>query len=259
MKNISFKSIIKLFLTGVFFSASAAFSSTFVSISPSMTETIYALNAQDSLLAVSKNCSYPIEATKKEKIGTSFLLNEEKIIKLKPNYILAFDSSMPQLIKFKKFNIIPICLKYNNVDSIIENIKKIAKLASKEAQGEILAKNLQRKIESSNKHKNKKILYVVQTTPMIITGKTSFISDIIKKSGNIPIGEELKFSYPIISEEYAIKKKPDVIVLSPFADEKNIKIYFPNTKTVKLTLEQNDIINRPSPRIYQSVEFFANL
>ena len=38
-----------------------------------------------------------------------------------------------------------------------------------------------------------------------------------------------------------------------------LKKLFPNAKIHFLTPEENDIINRPGPRIYKSVEFFANL
>ena len=99
----------------------------------------------------------------------------------------------------------------------------------------------------------------MQTKPMITVGNKSFLSDVMDKSGNISLTRNINAYYPTISEEFCIKQKPDVIVVSPFGDLKRVKQLFPNTKIVMLTKEQNDIINRPASRIYKSVEFFAKL
>ena len=94
---------------------------------------------------------------------------------------------------------------------------------------------------------------------MITVGKKSFITDIIEKSGNYSVTAGLNSFYPVILEEYAIKLKPDVVVLGAYTDENEARRYFPKTKIVKMTTDENDIINRPGPRVYKSVEFFSRI
>ena len=232
---------------------------TFVSLSPALTETMYALGAEDLLKAVSTACSYPKEANQKEKIGNNFFINNEKILQLRPDYILALDSSEFAVNKFKQFGIKPLCFKYPDINSIHENILTLGKITGKITEAQILVNTSNKKIALANKHKGKKILYLVQSTPMISIGKKSFITDIIDKSGNISITKNIDAFYPTISEEFAIMQKPDVIVLSFHFDEKRIKKLFPNAKIYFMNTNENDIVNRPGPRIYKSVEFFSSL
>ena len=169
------------------------------------------------------------------------------------------DSSEFALSKLKHIGLIPICFKYPNVESIHQNIIKIGELTRKKSEAEYLVKVSKQKIESIKTTQPKKVLYLVQTTPMITVGEKSFISDIINKSGNISVTKDINSYYPVITEEFAIKSKPDVIVVSNFTDNTRVKKLFPKTKIIVMTELQNDIINRPGPRIYKSVEFFAGL
>ena len=230
---------------------------TFVSLSPALTEVMYAIGAQNSLQAVSTTCSYPAEVKEKDVIGDTIFINEEKILLIKPDYILAPDSSGFAIEKFRRMGITPISFKNPNIKSIEENIISLGKMTGKEENAQLLVNKIEAEIKKANLHHNKKILYLIQTTPMISIGNKSFITDIIEKSGNISITKKLNYFYPVISEEFAISEKPDVIILSYWTDEKRIKKLFPYAKIIYMTEEENDIVNRPGPRIYESVKFFA--
>jgi len=261
MKNSMYKFLISTLITVLLCSTTIAqeVEKTFVSLSPALTEIMYALGAENMLLGVSNSCTYPKEAQKKEKIGDSFFINEEKIIQIKPNYILALDSSEFALSKFKKLDITPICLKYKSIEDIHKNILKIGAITNKKINAEKLVEKSSKKIASIQTRNPKRILYLVQTEPMITIGQKSFISDVIKKSGHISITADINSYYPVVTEEFLIQEMPDVIVVSNFTDNSRIKKLFPNTKIIVMPEELNDIINRPGPRIYKSVEFFAEL
>jgi len=254
--------IFGFFLQGVWsLPGGAVQAETYVSISPAMTEIIYALNAENKLLAVSTACKYPKEAQNKEKIGNSFFINDEKILKLRPDYILALDTSEFMLNKFKRFNIKPLCFKYPDIESVYKNISTLGKLTGQEKRADEIIKLSKKRIEFA-RYANKtpkKILYLVETMPLITIGKNSFITDIIEKSGHISVTSNINSYYPVILEEYAIKQRPDVIVLSHYCDDERIKKFFPNAKVLQLSKDENDIINRPGPRVYEAVEFFSRL
>lgn len=259
------KGVFKISLSGIIlFSGLSAYaeSARFVSISPAMTEIMFSIGAGDILFGVSDYCKYPKEAENKEKIGSGYFINEEKILKLRPRYILALDSSSFMLNKFKRFNIQPVCFKYPDIESVFENILTIGKMTGKEDGAKNVVNFARAKIslaKEQNKNPGRKILYLTQARPMITAGSKSFINDIIEKSGNISATKSLKSNYPVILEEFAISLEPDVVVLSFYCNENEVRKFFPKTKIVKMTMEENDIINRPGPRIYKAVEFFAKL
>ena len=90
--------------------------------------------------------------------------------------------------------------------------------------------------------------------------KKSFITSVIEASGNHSVTGNLDTFYPVISLEYVINQKPDIVLVDcNCSDDLYIKKIFPDAKIVKMTKEQADIINRPSVRVHKSVEFFAQL
>ena len=233
--------------------------STYVSLSPVPTEIIYALNAQDNLLGVSSTCNFPEDAKEKPIIGDTYFVNMEKLITLKPDYLFAMTSAKPKLGELALTKTKPIYFEFTKIEDIYDAIEKIAKLTNKQENSKKLISEIKTKIERNKTQKTQKILYIVQTNPLITIGNKSFITDIIKKSGHISVTEEINHYYPNITLEYALKTKPDVIVVCFPTDMEKIQKLFPNTKFVYLTEEERDIINRSGPRVYEAVKIFSNL
>ena len=234
----------------------------FVSTSPSLTELMYAIGAEDNLKAVSTQCSYPEEAKTKPVIGDTYFINEDMLLKIKPDYFLATDSAEFMLNKYKRFGIKPLALKYPNIEAIYDNILLLGQLTGKEENAQKVVNETKNKVEEAKKLNKspKKILYVISMQPFMTIGGKSFITDIIEKSGNHSVTKDLDTFYPAISLEYAINQKPDIIVLDYYCfSEGKLEKLFPNTKIVTMTKNDSDIIDRPANRIYKSVEFFAKL
>lgn len=257
-----FRYLINVFLafimlcSGFFIKAEAK---SFVSLIPALTEIMYKIGAQDQLIGVSTACTYPKEAQKKSIIGDTFFLNKERIIQLHPDYILALDTSKPLMSDFEKTSMKPLFFEFKNVDDIYINILKLGVITARENEAKELVKTIKSKAEVNKINKPKKILYLVQTTPMITIGSKSFISDVIAKSGQISVTSSIRDYYPNVSEEFAMKAKPDIIVVSFYSDISKLKKLFPNTKIIFLTKAQQDVINRPGPRVYEAIRYFASL
>ncbi len=234
----------------------------FVSTSPSLTELMYALDAQDMLKAVSTQCSFPEDAKNKPVIGDTYFIDEEMLLKIRPDYFLATDSAEFMINKYKRFGIKPLAYKYPNIDAIYDIIYDLGRLTNREENAKIIVNDLKEKIEAARQsNKNpKKILYVVSMHPFMTIGGRSFLTDIIEKSGNHSITKDLDTFYPAISVEYAMNQKPDIIVLDYYCfSEGKMEKLFPNAKIITMTKADSDIIDRPANRIYKSVEFFARI
>lgn len=257
MKKISiFKYLISLCL---FFVGLVSCASTYASLSPVTTEIIYALGAEENLLGVSSTCNYPLEVKQKEIIGDTYFVNMEKMVKLKPDYLFTMTSAKPMLGQLSLMNTKPIYFEFTKIDDVYSAINKIAKLTNSEKNASKLINDIQNKIEQTKTNNPKRILYIVQTNPLITIGNKSFITDIIEKSGHISVTSNINHYYPNITLEYAIKTNPDVIVVCFPDDMSKIKRIFPNTKILYLNENERDIINRSGPRVYKAVELFSKL
>ena len=254
MKISIFKFLISLSLLFL-----PCYATNYISISPVLTEIIYSINAQENLFGVSSVCNYPDDVKNKPIVVDTYFVNMEKIIQLKPDYLFSMESNKPMMAPVYQTKTKPVYFEFSNIDDIYKGIEKIAIIASKEDGAKILIQNIKNKIEKNKSNNPKKILYIVQFNPLIVVGKKSYINDVIEKSGHINVTSEINFSYPNITLEYALKSNPDVVILCYNDGEEKIKKLFPKAKIVQLTKEEQDIINRPSPRVWQAVEIFSRM
>lgn len=255
------KFISKLLISVVFaaFAAGFSYAKTFVSLSPALTEIMYAIGADADLIGVSTECNYPAAVKQKIKVGNAYYLNKEKILSLHPDYVLLADGAASVSKNFDKIGTKPLVYKINSVNSIYNTVLALGQLTGNVENSQYVVNNLKNEISATKTTQPKKILYLIQLNPLITIGNKSFISDMIKISGHKSVTSDLAAFYPAVSAEYILKLNPDLIVVSIKSDDKLLKKLFPNTKIIFLTKEQNDLINRPATRIDKAVKFFADL
>lgn len=230
-----------------------------ISMVPALTEIVFAIDGQESLIGVSSRCNYPVAAAKKSVVGDTFFINKERIIRMRPEYIFALDSQKPILDDLKNVGIKVVYFRFKDISDVYSGINMAGSILNKTQKARLLVQALQDKIERIKPEKRRSIFYVVQTDPLITIGNKSFINDIITKSGHKSITSGINAEYPKISAEFVLKSNPDIIVSNVYSNKAVLKKLFPKSRIVELTYQQVDIINRPSPRIYKSVEFFSKL
>ena len=236
-----------------------SYATTYASLSPVPTEIIYALNAEKNLVGVSTTCNFPKETKEKPIIGDTYFVNMEMMVKLKPDYLFTMSSAKPMLGQLSQTKTKPIYFEFTKIEEIYDAINYIAKLTNSEENAPKLIADIKKKVEQNKTKNPKRILYVVQTEPLITIGEKSFITDIIEKSGHTSVTSDIEHYYPNITLEYAMKMNPDVVIICFPTNVEKIQKLLPNAKFLYLTEAERDIINRSGPRVYEAVKLFANL
>ena len=67
--------------------SSATLSNFYVSMAPSNTELLYAIDAQDNLAGVCTQCDYPLAAKKLPKVGNFIMPDLEKLAQVRPKSV----------------------------------------------------------------------------------------------------------------------------------------------------------------------------
>jgi len=80
----------------IFFSFAFAESQRIISLAPNVTETLYYLEANDKLIAVSNYCNWPNEIKNKPKVGGMINPSFEKILSLKPDLVIISRDGTPK-------------------------------------------------------------------------------------------------------------------------------------------------------------------
>ncbi|MDD5326365.1 MAG: cobalamin-binding protein [Phycisphaerae bacterium] len=246
-----------------------------VSLSPNLTEIIFALGLGDRVAAVSNNCDWPIEAKAKPKVGTFWQPNTEVIIAAKPDLVVCEtflqQNETAQVLKRAGLNV--LSLRVESIDELFAAIRSIGQTAGCSEKAEQLADGLKEQLdrirESSSSLAKVKVLWVIQTEPVRVAGVNTFVNEIIELAGGqnaiAPTGDQ----YPSISTEEIIGCNAEVIIQSAMGTEDMAKQQgaaekfwgrFVNLSAVKnkrIYVINPDTVLRLGPRVGQGVEAVA--
>ena len=237
-----------------------------ISLLPSHTETVYALGAGQTIIGRDDFSDYPPEVGRVQKLGGLFNPNLEAIIALKPDLVL--NSEYGDLTpKLEKAGITVWAGSAQTFDDVFETITVIGKIVNREAAATTINTKVRaevREVETVTRAIQKtSVYYEIDPTPYSV-GPNSFIGVLLTKAGGLNIIPKELGDFPKISPELIVQQNPAVIIgvscteaakRPGWASLNAIK----NNRCYTLTPEQDNLINRPGPRIGQGLKVLAKL
>ena len=170
-----------------------------VSLSPAVTEIMFALGADDLLVGRTDFCVYPPEASRIESIGGISNLNIEKVLSCNPDLIIS-GSMVPEKVvrQFEKMGVPLVCIiEKPKFDGLYSNIASIGRLVGKKKDADVLNKKLRLllyfdTVESNGDSRRPTVYYVVGfgSGGNFTAGGNTFINEIIQMAGGHNIAEE---------------------------------------------------------------------
>lgn len=112
-----------------------------VSLSPALTETLFAIGAGERVVGVSDYCNYPAAATERPRTGTSITPRYETIVSLEPSVIVTEDlvNARPQDLK----HLAPTLeLPWLTLENVVNGIRRLGQLAERREAANALADRL---------------------------------------------------------------------------------------------------------------------
>ena len=235
-----------------------------ISLAPSVTETLFALGLSDRIVGVTSYCDYPPEAAQKERVGDTMRPSLEKIIALKPDLVIA--STASQLEQFvKRLDELGIPIYVSNprlLDDVLLSIERIGEITGVNDRALELSRVLRKRIDAVERKSAElgkpKVLFILGTEPLITVGKTSFVSDLIRRAGGALISEDVSEDYPQYSLETAVAKQPEVIFLQAGESDLPSRLkQTPAARADRVYSLNDDLLLRPGPRVVDGLEQMA--
>jgi iron complex transport system substrate-binding protein len=244
-----------------------------VSLSPASTEILFAVGAENQIVAVSDFSDYPPQAQNLPKVGgfDGKTLSLEKILSFNPDFVYLTNVMHNHLIPhFESLNIDYYLSDANSFEQVKNEILQIAKITGHTSTGENLVKEIDsaiNKINSQNQLLQKPTVYwEVWNSPFMSVGNSSFINDLINTAGGINIFQEIVQAYPTVSEETIVAKNPQIIIIPQNSgitvdSVKNRKGWsqIDAVKNDKIFIVDDNLLTRSGARIGESAEYLANL
>ena len=246
------RSIVLLLIVLAVYPAWANYPQRIISGIPSVTEMLFAVGAGDKVVGVTTNCNYPSAAKKINKIG-GFTLNLEKLTSLKPDLIILLaEAQKPEIDKLKKFGLPVLALNARNVNEVLQSLAKLGELTGNKRRAERLVANMKSRINAVKpRGRQRRVLVVVGSDPLIVAGGGTFIDDVVKYAGGVNIARSVKGAYPQYSLEMLVKENPDHIILP-----EGLLFGGRGIKSKRIFINA-DILTRPGPRVVEAIEKIA--
>mgnify|MGYP005851043577 FL=1 len=247
-----------------------------VSLSPSNTELMYELGLQDKLVGVDDYSDYPPEARSKEKVGGFSKPNLEKVVSLAPDLVLATNIHVKAVVpELEKRGLTVVVLQPRKLENVLDNLSLLGKIGGVSDASQQTVVDLTRRIEAvttKTKSLSSRPRVFFEVSPDLITvGPDTFIDDMISKAGGENIARDAQGAWPKLNPEYVVAKDPEIIILSDHGSGRGAV----TAETVKarsgwnvvsavktgriVGVENPDIINRPSQRAVDGLEFLARV
>jgi len=243
-----------------------------ISLAPNLTEIVFALGAGDRLTAVTSYCDYPPAAREKEKVGDTIQPNIERIIALKPDLVLVSTSSQLEQLtnRLDQLSIPVYVTDPRTVHEVIVSIRRIGEVTGTNEQAEKLVGAMERRIatvqERVRNTKKVRVLYALQTGPLITPGGHTFINDLLTLAGADSISASEAADYPQFSLESVVARAPEAIIVQDShgaggpndAELRRIFAATPAIRNDRIVRVDPDLVTRPGPRIVEGLEMLAN-
>jgi len=205
-----------------------------VSMTPSVTETLFALGLGDKVVGVTDFCKYPPEASSKTRIGGLQNPDVERILALRPDLVVTLPNE-PVAKKLRSRGLTVLEVPSDSIQEVLQSFLAIGRATGTEEKAKELAAALQAKLESARKAVEKlprpRVLFVVGTDPIFAAGKGSFLDDLIKAAGGQNVLADSKVIFPQLGTEAVISLAPEVIIDST-------KVSTPTDEEVKAQQEK---------------------
>jgi iron complex transport system substrate-binding protein len=248
-----------------------------ISLIPSNTEIVYALENGDAIVGVTDFDNYPEEAMAKEKIG-GIEFNIEKMISLKPDLIFAHESTADgaaaglQQLRDAGIDVVVVndAQTFDGVYTSIEMIGEAIGESEKAAELVNDMKNrfaeLKKQAEAIKADQQKTVFVEVSPAPEIYAaGKNTFIDEMLTLIGAKNAIGDME-GWPKVDQEAIVERNPDVVVTTyGYYSEKPVEqvIGRPGWNQVKAVKDQqvfdvhSDLVTRSGPRLAEGAEELA--
>jgi iron complex transport system substrate-binding protein len=243
-----------------------------VTLAPSITEILYFLGLEDRVVGVTQFSYYPPEAKLKPKVGSYIDLNVEKIISLSPDLVIGTaDGNQPGIVDLLEQAGIPVFIvNPRNIRQTIDTVAIVGRLCGVLKKASALSMQLSQRvdhiIERTKSERRPLVFLQINLRPIMTINKDTFLHDLIQLAGGRNMTENEPITYPRISLEEVIRKKPEVIIISSMERGGRFEAArvewlkwtsIPAVKEGRVHLIDSDLIDRPSPRIIEGLEAMA--
>ncbi len=229
-----------------------------VSLSPAITESLYLLGLGQNVIGVTTYCNKPKEAQVKEKVGTVMQPNLEKILKLRPDLVLAMTLTDPRSIQKMRdlgLNVVTFSIS-DTFSGLCDVFLEIGRATGRAGEAGRLVGTARARVDAirlrTARLPKPGVLVQIGSKPFFVATKDVFMNDFIEFAGGVNVFRDVASGS--VGREEAVLRDPDVILIVTMGlsgdSERVAWKRFPTVKAVRderIHIVDSDDVCSPTP------------
>lgn len=227
-----------------------------VSLTPNLTEILFALEAGPQVVGVTGNDHFPPEVDRLPRIG-DLQLNYEALLQLHPDLVV-YDPLLnrQQMAQLQKLGLHLEPLSTQTIPDMLASIQSLGQKVGKTEQATRLVSGLRADLERTRQRREKMsyhpaALAEIWNDPLIAAGKGSYCTEVLEMAGFRNVLS--RPGYPTLDLEDLQRIDPEVLILThPLPDTpawRNLKAVR-NQRVLQIS---EDLLVRPGPRVVEAL------
>jgi iron complex transport system substrate-binding protein len=243
-----------------------------ISLSPHITELLFAAGAGDRVVGVDDASDYPAEVAGIARVGEPAALDVEGLLKLKPTLIVLWESGTPARGKaeLERLKLQLYVTDQHHLDDIGTALLEFGRLAGTEPMAAAAARRYRSELAQLRSQyagrPRLKVFYQVWDRPLYTLSGGHVVSEVLSLCGGDNVFAELSTLAPEIDKEAVLTRDPDVILIAATGSEGARQSAdwsrFGHLRAVQrhhvFTVDPS-LVGRMSPRILQGVRDVCGL
>ena len=187
----------------------------FVSLSPAVTELLFALGVGDRVVGRTTWCDYPPVVRLVPSVGDGLNPSLEAIAARRPDLVVLYRSPLNETAaaQLSRLGIAAVVLRQDRLEDVARAARLLGRLVGRSAAGDSLADSLSRLLAAPAPRSRRRLAFVVWDSPPIVIGAGSYLDQLATLAGAENVFHDIGAASAAVALETIVTRDPDVIVV----------------------------------------------
>lgn len=236
-----------------------------VSLTPHITELLYAAGAGERLVAAVDYSDYPEAATRLPRIGNAERVDHERLVQLQPDLIIAWGSGTParEIAALRRLGIPLYLSEPRRLNAIGAQLRAFGEIAGTSASAEIAAQDYERRLAALRAryatNPRRTLFYQLAQQPLLTVNRDHLINDVLSLCGGVNPFADVSALTPRVDIEAVLAARPEAVVFALYPGESVAAVQsfwqrYGLPSATRYIGVPGDYIHRATPRVLEGVE-----
>jgi iron complex transport system substrate-binding protein len=236
-----------------------------ISLSPHLTELLFAVGAGAQLVGVDSASDYPHAARNITRIGDFSRVNLERVLAAKADLVVAWagGNRSVDIHQLKRLGLPVLLTDAQRLEDVARLLQLLGQATGHAARGEAAADRFSLRLRAIRLGQPSRdtplaVFYQIWDRPLMTVGGRHWISDALALCGGRNVFDDLESASPVVSREAVLLRAPEVVVggsdVPGLLHQWQRFAALPAVKNNGFVRVDVDLLHRPTPRLLDGVE-----